>query len=81
MVGTKELVLGKMFRLWFFWKSYIRPIVWWFRPPHKWVDFSKQPSLAEIAADWTWRWEYDDKFTGIRLNVGTKERPEWAMLR
>jgi hypothetical protein len=41
----------------------------------------KQPSLKEVADDWTWRWEMQDQWQPVIFNAGTKEKPEWACLR
>lgn len=53
---------------------------WWLLDT-KWTDTSEQLTLTEIAADWTWRWEFQDKFEGVTFNIGTKENPEWATMR
>jgi hypothetical protein len=45
------------------------------------TDFSKQDSLVEIATDWTWRWEFQDRWVGVVFNAGTKDHPEWACMR
>lgn len=35
------------------------------RVRRKWKSTSQQPTTHEVALDWTWRWEYADKWEGI----------------
>lgn len=65
--------------LWFLWRDLFRNawddlIVVWNelrgRSPSPWpMSKSQQPSLAEVAADWTWRWEMQDKWVGVTFEI------------
>lgn len=36
---------------------------------------------VEIFESWTWRGEFQNRWEGIKFNVGTKEHPEWVMMK